>query len=182
MLHIIQNFVSADNISFSHLLFEKALLKEDTKVGGKAFCITDDNPPIMFAELYHALSILSVTHFKANYIPGLPLLIISYIVEQYHLLQARFPKVLPELGSDLKMIQPALFSISAGFLIGSDAAAQKSIDEGGLGYKGVCTTLEGLCTQVKIWNEEHANSKDTIPSGLKAEIKNVGAAPSAIRA
>jgi nucleoside-diphosphate-sugar epimerase len=179
--HIVQNFVSGDNISLSHLLFEAALLSETGTVGGKTFNITDPNPPITFADLYNCLSILSVTPFKANTIPGFPLLILSYPIEQYHILQSKFPKILPELNADLKIVQPSLFFVSAAHLIGIDDAARKPVKEGGLGYKGANTTLEGMCMQMKVWNDEHAGDKKNVGSlGIATEIKNVGAVPSAV--
>jgi hypothetical protein len=109
-------------------------------------------------------------------------LILSYPIEQYHILQSKFPKILPELNGDLKIVQPALFSVSAANLIGTDAAARKPVQEGGLGYKGGNTTLEGMCMQMKIWNDEHASDKNVGSLGVAAEIRNVGAVPSAVRA
>jgi hypothetical protein len=169
-------------VSLAHLLFEKALLSETNTVEGKTFNITDPNPPIIFDDLYKLLETLSITHFKANRIPGLPLLLLAYLVEQYHILQAKVPKLLPALNDDLKNVQPALWAISAVHLVGTDAAARKSVEEGGLGYKGGCTTLEGLCMRLKLWNDEHAHDTDLNKSGISTEIKNIEVLPSAVRA
>jgi hypothetical protein len=176
--HIRQNFVSGENISLSHLLFESALLAPNPIVGGKTFVIGDPNPTVAFSDLYLLLSTLSATGFKTTSIPGLPLLLFSYIVEQYHTLQSRIPNVLPGLPDDLKMLQPTLFNISNGHFIINDSAARKSVEIGGLAYEGVCTTLEGVCMQVKKWNEEHEGVKDSEKVGAGStvrEIKNVGA-------
>jgi hypothetical protein len=178
--HIRQNFVSGENISLSHLLFESALLTtgEAPPAAGKTFVISDPNPTVSFSDLYLLLSTLSSTGFKTTLIPSLPLFLFSYIIEQYHLLQMQFAGVLPPLSDDLKMVQPTLFNISNAHFIVDDSAARRSVESGGLGYKGVVTTMEGVCTQVKKWNEEHegARKEEKVGDGsVVEEIKNVGA-------
>jgi hypothetical protein len=113
------------------------------------------------------------------------LLLFSYPVELYYLTKAFFPildRILPELPFDINLLQPTLFSISCAHVVATDAAAQRSIEEGGIGYRGICTTLEGMCMEVKTWNEEHRDAwpHDSVDAQIKAEIQNIGAVPAAI--
>ncbi len=54
-------------------------------------------------------------------------------------------------------MQPSLFSICT-HLIANDAKARKPLDEGGLSYKGTWTSLEGMCHEMKMWNDKYADS------------------------
>ncbi|KAF2433022.1 dehydrogenase-like protein [Tothia fuscella] len=177
--HIRQNFVSGHNISNAHLLFEAALLTPSSqKCSGKAFLITDPNPTISFSDIYTLLTTLSATGFKIQLVPPILLFLLSYPIEMYHTLQCKYPKSLPALGADLKMLQPTLFNISNGHFVCDDSAARRSVQEGGLGYKGVCTTLEGMTMQVLEWNREHEGLRKEEEIGEKnvvRELKNMGA-------
>lgn len=90
------------------------------------------------------------------------MLLFSYLVEAYVLAQHASPsfisKLLPTLPPDIAQLQPPLFTITTCHTIADDGDARKSVEEGGLGYKGICTTLEGMCMQVREWNMEHADS------------------------
>lgn len=176
--------MSGQNIALAHLLLEQALLSPNGKAAGRPFVITDPNPTITFGDVYNLLSTIAVTPFKVQLVPSLPLYMISYIVEQYHLLQAKIPTILPALSKDLQILQPGLWSISAAHFIGDDSSARKSIEDGGLGYKGIYTTLEGMCTQIKTWNDEHAGMKEdekVLDKSLKREAENVGAIGGAVK-
>lgn len=55
-------------------------------------------------------------------------------------------------------LEPGLFSICT-HLVGNMSDACKAVEQGGLGYQGVVTTLEGMCQELLEWNreqEEHA--------------------------
>lgn len=85
----------------------------------------------------------------------------TYIVEWFILLPYRLPflkGMLPELKGDLRTVQPGLITICT-HLIASDAEARKPISEGGLGYKGVLTTLEGVVSVIMDWNRDHAGER-----------------------
>jgi hypothetical protein len=171
-------------VSIAHLLLESAVLRKDAPAAGKAFVITDPNPPVLFADFYKVLSTLSITTFKALYVPALPLLLLSYPIEQYHIFQNRFPNILPALPADVQLLQPGLFDISNVNLIAVDSNARKPMADGGLGYVGACTTLEGLCMSVRDWNDDHAQAAMESKTGspeLVTEIKNVAAVPAATR-
>jgi hypothetical protein len=177
--------VDAEHISLAHLKYEQALLTPGNKVGGKSFVITDPNAPITFSDIYNLLSTCAVTPFRTTYIPPIFLLLISYLIELYSLTKIFFPtlnRVLPDLSYDMSLLQPALFSISCAHVIATDAAARRSIKDGGIGYNGVCTTLEGMCMEIKVWNDEHKYlyPQDTIDAQIKNEIKNLGTVPAAM--
>lgn len=128
---------------------------------GRPFVVTDPNPPISYSDLYTAISTLSVHPFRTVVIPPLPMLLLSYLIEWYNLLPYRLPflkKVIPVLQGDVKHLQPGLFSICT-HLVALDADASKPTEEGGLGYKGMLTTMEGMVMEIVEWNREHADRK-----------------------
>ena len=146
--------------------------------------VSDPNPPVLHADFYRVLSTLSITGFKAQYLPPLPLLLLCYPIEQYHILQNRFPGILPALPQDIQLLQPGLFNISSLNTISIDSNARKAVEDGGLGYKGVCTTLQGLCMSVKDWNDNHAGVEhegEPASQGLVTEAQNVATVPVATR-
>lgn len=114
------------------------------------------------------------------------MLLFSYLVEAYIVAQHAFPSaignLLPTLPPDIAQLQPPLFTVSTCHVIADDGEARKSVEEGGLGYKGICTTLEGMCLQVLEWNMEHADSlrakdQEEIDQKVTSEMKpgNTGA-------
>ena len=58
---------------------------------------------------------------------------------------------LDEPGMPMYYLQTPIFDASVSYII-DDSDARKSPEEGGIGYKGVCTTLEGICGQIVNWN------------------------------
>lgn len=69
------------------------------------------------------------------------------------------PWLLPKLTGDLLQIQPSLFAISDVFCIADDSRARKAPEEGGLGYRPVFTTLQGMCKQLVDWNTKADKKK-----------------------
>lgn len=113
------------------------------------------------------------------------MLVLSYFIEAYVLLQHALPspfgKLMPLLPADIAQLQPTLFSVSTCHVVADDGHARKSVEEGGLGYKGICTTLEGMCMQVRDWNMQHDdNLRAKKQEGLdrkisgKMEAGNIG--------
>ncbi|KAI3391814.1 hypothetical protein diail_6776 [Diaporthe ilicicola] len=163
--HVVQSFVHGINCAVAHLQFESILAKQgshSSSQAGRPFCITDPNPPIYYGDLYSLLSKLAITPFKIVIVPAIPLVLLSYLVEFYTLLPFRLPgglaRFVPPLSGDVKHLQPALFSICT-HLVADNADAGKAVTDGGLGYRGVLTTLEGMCQELVEWNqeqEEHA--------------------------
>ncbi|KAI0833958.1 NAD(P)-binding protein [Hypoxylon sp. FL0890] len=189
MPNIVQNFVTAGHVSLAHLLFEAALLRaEMPKCAGRPFTVTDADPPVMFEDFYRLLRVTVETPpMKVVYLQPAVMLVIAHGVEWFDL-ASRMPVlrwIVPRPKGDLARLQPAVFSAGTHYLA-SDAAAQKSVDEGGIGYRPIHNTMEGMCQQVLDWNIEHQGSRlqDGHSSGetLIKGVKNVGTMPAAVGA
>ncbi|KAI0845004.1 NAD(P)-binding protein [Daldinia vernicosa] len=160
--HIVQSFVHGANVSIAHLQHEAALARpwiESSRQAGRPFVVTDPNPPITYSDLYHAIETLSVHPFRVIKVPPVVMLLLSHAVEMYAELPYKYPllrKVLPELKSDIKHLKPGIFSICT-HLIASNDEIGKPVSQGGLGYTGVLTTLEGMALEILEWNKEHVD-------------------------
>ncbi|KAI0012177.1 NAD(P)-binding protein [Xylariaceae sp. FL0662B] len=163
MPSVVQNLVHTDHVSQAHLLFEAALLRSDDempKCAGRPFTITDGGPPPLYGDLYRLLQVTAeTTPINIRYLqPGLAL-VIAHIIELFDI-ASRMPIlewVVPRPRGDLALLQPAIFSASV-HLLATNAAAERSVDEGGIGYRPVHNALEGICQQVLEWNNEHRGS------------------------
>ncbi|KAH8770806.1 hypothetical protein F5883DRAFT_50936 [Diaporthe sp. PMI_573] len=163
--HVVQSFVHGINCAIAHLQFESILAEKDSHSStqaGRPYCITDPNPPIYYGDLYGLLSKLATTPFRMISLPPMPFVLVSYLVEFYTLLPFHLPsslaRLVPPLSGDIKHLQPGLFSICT-HLVADNADAGRAVSDGGLGYRGVLTTLEGMCQELVDWNreqEEHA--------------------------
>lgn len=148
------------NVAIAHLQFEAILAPpgaESRPQAGRPFTVTDPNPPITYGDLYNSLTLLSATGFRTIRIPPIILLLASYPIEWYSLLLARFSlarKFLPALRGDIQHLKPPLFSIAT-HLVATNADASRPVHQGGLGYNGVVTTLDGMVNQIVEWNREH---------------------------
>ncbi|KAK7757438.1 hypothetical protein SLS62_000453 [Diatrype stigma] len=164
--HIVQSFVHGANVAIAHLHHEAALalpLEASAKCAGKPFVVTDPNPPITYGDLYSVVKTLSVHPLRTIQIPPILILLLSYVMEAYSELPYKYPllkAILPELTGDIRHVKPGLFSITT-HLVASDAEARKPVSEGGLGYAGVLTTLQGMTLEVLEWNKEHVNDVKT---------------------
>lgn len=171
-----QSFVHGINCAIAHLQFESILDEQGSHTSaqaGRPFCITDPNRPIYYGDLYGLLSKLATTPFRLVSIPPMPFVLLSYLVESYTLLPFRLPRslarLIPPLSGDIKHLQPGLFSICT-HLVADNADAGMAVSEGGLGYRGVLTTLEGMCQELVDWNreqEEHATQAAIVAGGSK---------------
>ncbi|KAK0656641.1 hypothetical protein B0T16DRAFT_316951 [Cercophora newfieldiana] len=157
MPHVIQNFVDSRNVALAHLLFEAALTKT-TKASGRPFVVTDPGPPLSFQDLYDLVIDLSVTPVSVMRLTPVILLLVTYVVEAYVAFVTFFPFLqklgLKEPGYPLSFLQPSVIKGSVHVIV-DDTAIRRSFEEGGLGYKGVCTSLEGMCEELADWNREH---------------------------
>lgn len=159
--HVIHNLVSGRNVALAHLQMEAALSRPDMPgCAGRPFNITDPNPPVAFMDVYNAITELSVAPASVSFPPPVLLLIVAHLVEAWCLLLARFPFLTDVLGlrepmPPLLWLQPSVFSTSSHSII-DDSAARRRVEHGGLGYRGVCTTMEGVCEQILCWNRERA--------------------------
>ncbi|KAI6084792.1 NAD(P)-binding protein [Hypoxylon rubiginosum] len=165
MPNIVQNFASVGHVSLAHLLFEAALLRrtegdEMPRCAGRPFVVTDAGPPPMYEDFYSLLrATVETPRIRLVYLqPGL-MLALAYVVEWIDL-ASRLPVlewIVPRPRGDLAVLKPAVFSASMHYLA-SDAAARRSVDEGGIGFRHVHNTMEGICQQVLEWNVEHQDS------------------------
>ncbi|CAH0003132.1 unnamed protein product [Clonostachys byssicola] len=160
--HIVQSFVHGANVAVAHLHHEAVLTTKNCPQAGRPFVVTDPNPPITYRDLYNVIKFLSLHSFHVVVLPPILILLLSHIIEWYILLPYRYmllKHILPEIRGDLKYLQPGLFSICT-HLVVSDSEARKPVEEGGLGYRGVLTTLQGMVWEVLEWNREHGSEHD----------------------
>ncbi|CAG9947497.1 unnamed protein product [Clonostachys rosea f. rosea IK726] len=172
--HIVQSFVHGANVAVAHLHHEAVLSTKNCSQAGRPFVVTDPNPPITYRDLYNVIKFLSLHSFHVVVLPPILVLLLSHVIEWYILLPCRYPFLqpfLPQIRGDLKYLQPGLLSICT-HLIVSDSEARKSVEEGGLGYRGVLTTLQGMVWEVLEWNREH-ESEDEKTHGRKAYTTSV---------
>lgn len=147
-------------MAIAHLDFEAILAAPESAASpqaGRPFVVTDPNPPISYQDLYFLVETLAVTPFRILPLQPVVMLLLSYPIEWYSVLRVRYPflgAVLPELAGEVKHLQPGIFSICT-HLVASNAVASRPAAEGGIGYGGVVTTLEGMTQEVLEWNREH---------------------------
>ncbi|KAI9685812.1 MAG: hypothetical protein M1820_010726, partial [Bogoriella megaspora] len=175
--HVIQNFAHGANVAIAHLQHEAVLLSNDhvenIVQAGRPFVVTDPNPPIAFSDLYNAISTLCIHPFRTLVLPPAPLLVFSHIVEWYNELPYRLPllaRFIPQITGDARHLQPGLFSICT-HLIASDAEARKAVAQGGLGYEGVMTTMQGMVLEILEWNREHEAHQESDGAASVAKKK-----------
>ncbi|KAI1770984.1 NAD(P)-binding protein [Hypoxylon cercidicola] len=164
--HIVQNFVHGANVSIAHLQHEAVLAlpwPESSKHAGRPFIVTDPNPATPYFNLYTAIQNLSVHPFRTINVPPVVILLLAHAVEIYAELPYKYPflrKVLPELKGDIRHLKPGIFSICT-HLVASNDEVSKPVSQGGLGYSGVLTTLEGMVLEILEWNKDHADDVKT---------------------
>ncbi|KAJ3515628.1 hypothetical protein NLJ89_g1636 [Agrocybe chaxingu] len=170
---MIQSAVYVENVSYAHLLYEARLLDalaapENApvqKLGGETYLITDSGKPVAYDDLYLALSALTNNHVTFPPLPASPILVVAYLIEAYHLLQSLFPSVLPPIKGDVVKVQPALFNLTMIHLRIDDSRARLPCSEGGLGYQGPWSTLDGVCQVVSNHLEGEEGAKQAVSSG-----------------
>ncbi|KAK7965214.1 hypothetical protein PG988_010218 [Apiospora saccharicola] len=130
--NIIQNLVHASHVSIGHLLFEAALLDNGNDNGEMPGCA---GRPFILAKTPCRVQVLQ---------PAL-LLLVAYVIELCDALGRNVPGfgwIRPR--GQVALLMPATFSVST-HTPATDAAAQRPVAAGGLGYRGVYTTLERGC-------------------------------------
>ncbi|KAI1163635.1 3-beta hydroxysteroid dehydrogenase/isomerase [Nemania serpens] len=159
MTNIVQNFVHSGHVSLGHLQFEAALLrKEIPKCAGRPFIITDDGPPPTYGDMYHLCELLAETPVKLMSLPPALFLILAHIIELVAI-ASRTPVlkwIFPEPKGTIAILQPGVFHAALNY-VATDNAAQRSVEQGGIGFKHVHTTIEGMCQQLLDWNNEHVS-------------------------
>ncbi|KAK4105434.1 NAD(P)-binding protein [Parathielavia hyrcaniae] len=181
--HIVQNYVNSRNAALAHLQFEAALAPPRGSPGtrttpacaGRTFNVTDVGPPPSFADVYRAAETLSATPVRVTPRSPLALFLLAHAIETWCVLLARLPFLTARLGwirepsGPIHMLQPSVFSVSCHTLV-DDGLARRSVAEGGLGYRGGCTTMEGICEQILEWNREHGEEGE---EGVENAVRGV---------
>ncbi|TDZ34275.1 Sterol-4-alpha-carboxylate 3-dehydrogenase, decarboxylating [Colletotrichum spinosum] len=182
-----QNWVHAANVALAHLQYEAALLGPHAhKVAARPFAITDGGPPLVFKDFYTLVQSVSVTPFHVQYPPPVLLLLLAHCIEAYCMLLWRVPalqKLLSEPPMPLYMMQPPSVSGAITSIV-NDSEARKRVEDGGLGYKPVCTTLQGMSMQMVAWNRWVQSGGETVrkEKGILKDTIEVGVEPVARRA
>ncbi|KAK4145542.1 uncharacterized protein C8A04DRAFT_26799 [Dichotomopilus funicola] len=194
--HVIQHFVNSRNVALAHLQFEAALapttptsrtsarskaaaLAHLPACAGRPFNVTDPGPPIAFTDLYTAAEQLSTKPVRTFPQQPLVLFLIAHVIEAWCLILARFPFLtkyfgLREPAGPIHMLQPSVFTVSIHTII-DDSEARKSVEDGGIGYRPGCETLEGVCEQILEWNRENEGVEgEDGPEGTLAKAALMG--------
>ncbi|KAM0287804.1 hypothetical protein ACHAQH_000336 [Verticillium albo-atrum] len=184
----VQNWVHAGNVSLAHLLLEAALLgphADKAHIAGRPFLVTDSGAPLRFDDFYTAMQAVSATSPVIQYPPPVLMLAVARAIELWCVTLWKLP-FLARLGmrepkDPLYWLQPACFTGAVNCLI-DDSAAKRPVADGGIGYQGRCTSLEGICMQLANWNrtfkQRGANVKGEARNVMR-DVIEVGAEPAA---
>ncbi|KAH7029093.1 uncharacterized protein B0I36DRAFT_245730 [Microdochium trichocladiopsis] len=159
--HMVQSFVHGANVAVAHLAQEAVLAKtapESRRYAGRPYVVTDPNPPIMNRDMYPAIRTLLPRPWRTMELPPVVPLLMAHGIELWSDLPHRFPllkKLMPPITGEAKHLKPGIFSITT-HLVAADEDTRKPVSEGGLGYTGVVTTLDGLVYEILEWNREVA--------------------------
>ncbi|KAI6045271.1 3-beta hydroxysteroid dehydrogenase/isomerase family-domain-containing protein [Pisolithus marmoratus] len=161
--NVLQSHVYVENCALAHLCYEQRLIElekggANPDIGGQAFTITDTGPPCTAGDVYLGLSTLDTECEFPNYSFTL-MLSLAHIIEALYVSKTllstsdsvfgrAIARILPSIGGDLVNLQPSMFAAAAVHLIFDDTRARLSPSEGGLGYNGPYTTLQGICKTV----------------------------------
>ncbi|KAL1658538.1 hypothetical protein GGF50DRAFT_67026 [Schizophyllum commune] len=158
ILTTLQSFIYVENCSLAHLLYEQRLLAREAgddscpDIGGQAFAITDPGPPQTYGDVAVALTTLSGGKCTFPQLSPTLMLCLAYIVEAIYVTRRRLlmggwrrlARLLPDIRGDVASLQPSLWNLVGPHLIFDDSRARLPPEQGGLGYRGVWTTLEGV--------------------------------------
>ncbi|KAK1829845.1 sterol-4-alpha-carboxylate 3-dehydrogenase, decarboxylating [Podospora conica] len=160
LIPMIQNFVDSRNVSLAHLQLEAALARKPMPpCAGRPLVVTDPGPPLAFGDMYKLATQLSLPPITVVPVPPVTLLLLAHAIEIYVSFITRFPGVASALGLKepkypLSFLQPAVLRGATHILI-DDSVARRRVEDGGIGYTGVCTSLEGFCEELVLWNREY---------------------------
>ncbi|KAI0694963.1 hypothetical protein BC835DRAFT_988614 [Cytidiella melzeri] len=159
--NIVQSFCFVENCSLAHLLYEERLIDiergmSNPDIGGQTFCVADSGPPPTYGDTQRALNILSngettFPHFSPTTMLGVAQLVELYYLTRRFLLNSRYACVarpMPPVVGEIVFLQPSMFALTNVHLIFDDSRAREPPEKGGLGYKGQCSTLVGMCQVV----------------------------------
>jgi hypothetical protein len=157
--HVIQSYVRAENVSLAHLNYEAAIL-EAPQSAGKCFNITDSGKPITAEDIFYLLRLR--TGFVQHHVWTTALLPLAYAIEWYTIACAWIPvldKILPQPDATLIQLQPALWNVVMSSQTATNGRASLPPEKGGIGYKPLCTALEGMSQEVMDYLKETGGIK-----------------------
>lgn len=186
--NILQSFVYVENCALAHLCYEQRLVElekgaANPDIGGQAFTITDAGPPRTFGDVYLAISTLDSECDFPNYSFTF-MLSLAHIIEALYVSKAllsmsgsvfarAIARMIPPIGGDLVILQPSMFALIAVHLIFDDTRARLSPSEGGLGYYGPYTTLQGICKTVEAhFKAGKAGEERSLAGGVGLNFKS----------
>ena len=168
---VLHNFIYVENASLAHLCYERRLIDRglgstNPDIGGQAFCVVDDGPPVTYGDVYTVLSTLTDGRTVFPQMSATTMLMLAHVVEWLHvarsLMMSSSSPIIRHLGRfvlapnrDIINLQPSLFSLTMPHLVWDDSRARASPQSGGLGYEPQWTTLSALCKLV----EEHKRAE-----------------------
>ncbi|KAF9046773.1 hypothetical protein BJ165DRAFT_1316596, partial [Panaeolus papilionaceus] len=161
-LNVIQSFTYVENAAEAHLCYEQRLIEvaesgnnHAVDISGQAFTVADSGPPTAYRDTFTVLDTLANGATSSTVLSLTSMLIVAYLVEIWYTVQQLLiirltsiarNKLLGELTlpATLIQLQPSLFNVTAIHIMVDDSRARLPPEQGGLGYVGKYTTLEGL--------------------------------------
>ncbi|KAF9235777.1 hypothetical protein BU15DRAFT_89438 [Melanogaster broomeanus] len=181
-----------ENCALAHLCYEQRLIElgrgsSNPDIGGQAFTVTDPGPPVTYGDIYTALCTLD----KEIVFPALStslMLGIAHMIEAIYVTKAFLStsdsflgrtvfNLIPTISGDVINLQPSLFALISVHVIFDDSRARLSPGQGGLGYNGPYTTLQGLCKTAEEhhksekYGEEHARNGGGVSFGFSLRTR-----------
>lgn len=114
------------------------------------------------------------------------MLILAHVLEAYQLTRDYIPllgRVIPSLKSPMIHMQPAMLQVAMSHQVASNDEISKPPEQGGLGYRGIFTSMEGMCTEIREWIDLYGGTHGPKKTGVSQvkDLKNIGAVPAATR-
>jgi hypothetical protein len=163
---LISSHSYVENCALAHLLYEQRLIALSTAsppkslpdISGQAFNICDPGPSPTNGDIFTTLTTLTSGECHFPLLSPTFMLLFAHIIEFYYTLPSFFFTALrlPRIKGNITNVQPSLYDLTQLHLIFDDSRARLSPEEGGLGYRGAWTTLEGTHKTV----EEHYKNLD----------------------
>ncbi|KAI5888688.1 NAD(P)-binding protein [Schizophyllum commune H4-8] len=195
-LDSLQSFIYIENCSLAHLLYEQRLLARERgddscpDIGGGVFVVTDPGPPQTYGDIGVALTVLSGGQCTFIRISSTLMLLVAYAIEMVYVARhwlliggrTQLAGLLPSLRGLVAALQPSLWDIAGPRLIFDDSRARLPPEQGGLGYRGVWTTMEGVVRThqafvngvavTQRWSADEDERMPTIPAPVQPPLKS----------
>lgn len=179
--NIIHNFIHVENCSLAHLCYEQRLVEQikgssNPDLGGQTFIVTDAGAPPTYGDVYLSLTELTDGECQFPLLSPTAMLVFAYAVEATYLARELYisspnplvkalARLVPQITSDVVNVQPSLWSLMMVHLIFDDSRARLPPSQGGLGYNGPLTTLQGMCRLVEEHRKSDGNGEERSRAG-----------------